>query len=753
MRKVLPYFDRELKCILAIQLVMLVLTGLYLLNLDILIMRQVVGFVYLSLVPGFLILRILKPRDYSRLEILVYSVGLSLAFIMFLGLFVNTLYPHIGISKPISTIPITMTMVIVTIILSLVTALRSRGILPSTSVNIGETMSPPFLLLILLPFLSALGAYLATFYENNVLLLALMVIISVIVALIAFGKFIPSKLYPLAVGMIAVALLFHYSLISTYLIGADVFKEYYFQKLVIENALWNPGMSSIVNSMLSITMLSPVYSLLTGIDSVWVFKIVFMLLFACLPLALFKLYREQTNDKIAFLSVFLFMSFVTFWTSMTSTRQAIAEIFLALLILLALDKRTSTSKMALMIIFAAALVTSHYGTSYAFIILLILVWLSVRFVRTGLVTSLWQHLRKRYAKSESTVTVSPGTGQTFLNSPFSGAFICLFIVLAFLWYINMASGATFNTVVLIGSHIYEALGEFLDPTAREAATLLAVGLGEPNVVSIQRHIFQVIQYITQLFIVLGFLGLLVGPKKMRNQGEYLALAFSSLIILLIYIVVPYSAAMGIYRIYHIMLIILSPLCILGAGVAFKAVTRLSQKTWRLLRANSALSLRYQASFMSAFIPIILIPYFLFNAGFIYQVTNDVPGSLPLNLGRVDRHYFNKQEIRAAEWLADTADRNSIVYVDYYRQSVLRSMRGHRALESFSLGDEAGLEQLKDQYIYLGAWNITKGEWAVTEIIGRQVSIKHVSLEDMSALAKLINSKGRIYDNGKAQVLK
>jgi uncharacterized membrane protein len=129
---------------------------------------------------------------------LVYSVGLSLAFIMFLGLFVNALYPHIGISKPISTIPITMTMVIVTIILSLVTALRGRGILPLTSINIGETLSPPFLLLILLPFLSALGAYLATFYENNVLLLTLMVIISVIVALIAFGKFIPSKLYPLA---------------------------------------------------------------------------------------------------------------------------------------------------------------------------------------------------------------------------------------------------------------------------------------------------------------------------------------------------------------------------------------------------------------------------------------------------------------------------------------------------------------------------------------------------------------------------
>ena len=51
------------------------------------VLGQIVGFIVLTFIPGFLILRIIKPHKLGVTESLLYSVGLSIAFVMFLGLF------------------------------------------------------------------------------------------------------------------------------------------------------------------------------------------------------------------------------------------------------------------------------------------------------------------------------------------------------------------------------------------------------------------------------------------------------------------------------------------------------------------------------------------------------------------------------------------------------------------------------------------------------------------------------------------
>lgn len=121
-------FGKFLKVIIAIQVAMFALMGLAVLGLNIPGLRQVVGFIYLSFVPGVIILRILKIHRLSTIETLLYSVGLSIVFLMFTGVLMNALYPRIGISRPISTIPLTITMGIIILIMCALAYRRDKDL-------------------------------------------------------------------------------------------------------------------------------------------------------------------------------------------------------------------------------------------------------------------------------------------------------------------------------------------------------------------------------------------------------------------------------------------------------------------------------------------------------------------------------------------------------------------------------------------------------------------------------------------------
>ena len=172
--------------VLTILSAMVGLVGLSALGFEIPIVRQIVGFIFLTFVPGILILRIFKVHNISTVESLVYSVGLSLAFIMFTGLFVNFVFPLFGISKPISIFPFTATFTGFILILGAIAYKRDKGFLTSSQPNNPPPIfSPPFLFLILLPLLAILGAFLVNYYQNNTLLLIFILVIAAIVGLVA----------------------------------------------------------------------------------------------------------------------------------------------------------------------------------------------------------------------------------------------------------------------------------------------------------------------------------------------------------------------------------------------------------------------------------------------------------------------------------------------------------------------------------------------------------------------------------------
>ena len=738
-----------IRIVLAIQLAMLGLVGLAVLGYDVPLLRQFIGFIYLAFIPGLLLLRILKLHRLGPIETLLYSVGLSIAFVMFLGFFMNLLYPIIGISKPISILPLIATITFVVLILCVIAYKRGsseKESLPQNSpIQWSQLLSSPVLFLLLLPVVSALGAFLVYLHYGNVPLLILLSLIALTAVLVAFGKFIPTKLYPLAILAISISLLWHSSLISPGLTGHDIQHEYYFQNLVLTNSLWDHTFPGNLNAMLSLVMVAPIYSLILNMDTVWIFKIIYPLFFSLVPPALFQAFRKQTGDKIAFLAAFFFMSVPPFFSGMIQmARQQIGELFLALSILLFLSKEVAATKRAtLLIIFGFSIVVSHYGISYLYMGYL-LIGLPLLLLWRGGAKELWERIAARFSKFRHSVGIAPQSprlvSESLPRSTLTGSYVMLFVVFCLAWYMYVSSASVFNTVVGMGNHIYHSLiTEFFVVEARDLAVLQAFGVAPLLGVGWEREVARVIQYVTQLFIVVGVFGLIANWRKTRFHPEYTAMTLVSALLLLICILVPYFAShLGTTRIYRITLFFLVPFCVLGGITIFRWL-------FSLLRIHQLRNKLAPAS-LNMVATLVLVPYFLFMTGFVVELTGATPMSMPLALYKADWTFFASPDARARQWLESTALPGSMIYGDWNTSKVLSGSRDFRPSQL-----PLEIEQThQDSYIFLRHWNIEHNQISLFSRHRVLPVFKHVDLQD-KVISSILESRNKIYDSG-AEIL-
>ena len=713
--------------------------------------RQILGFLFLTILPGLLILQVLKLNKLNTIETILYSVGLSIAFVMLTGFFMNMLYPPLGFSKPISTLPLMITISIILLILSVINYLKNKDFSISIPISVGELLSPPVLFLVLLPILAILGALLVTFYGTNAILLLLIILISLSVILATFD-IIPTKLFPLAIFMIALALLLHRALVPFYLPNGDIHIEYYFYKLVETNSYWDLTISSNYNAMLSVVMLPTIYSKLLNIDGVWIFKVIYSLIFSLVPLALYQVYREQTTEKAAFLAAFFFMSmYCFFYTIPTLCRQEIAELFYVLVIMLLLSKEMNRLKRAtLFIIFGGSLVVSHYGLSYIFVFQIVIAMLLLYGAKNVAIINLKENLYNKFNKFRSTNPIAKelrtNLKNTALNNTItlSMTLVLLYFVFALAWYIYISSSSTFNAIVNIGEHMYNSiLTEFLNPTTREPEVLAALGMGTPITYYLS-YISRPIHYATQFFIIVGLVRLIIKYKEMKFEREYIAMLLVSSALIFACIVIPtFSERLNTERTYHIALILVAPLCILGGETVFKYI----------FKPFRSISLR--RSTCAKILLIILIPYFLFNTGFAWELAGEKTAK-PLGLERyktgddLDKAIFyisviQKEDIFGAKWLGKNRVDNSIVYTGWsskwYLLTPYAMIRRGGGVQI--LGGRENL--MKDSFVFLRYFNVKENLILIdytTEgmVISKTTEISHQFFE-----------KNKIYSNGGSEI--
>ena len=628
----------------------------------------------------------------------------------------NMTYPFFGISGPISITPLVITMSIVVLGLCYISYKRDNDFSDPSFIEVKDILSPPTLFLCLIPFLAIFGTYLVNFQQDNIILMFLIVMLSIIAVLISFNKFIPKNLYPFAVFIIAISLLYHNSLISMHLCGWDIQLEYYLSNLVTTTAQWDSTIPITVNAMLSIVMLAPIFSNVCSMSLTGVFKIIYPLVFALVPLGLYRVFQKQTNDKIAFLSCFFFMSLFVFYTEMLAlARQQIAELFLVLLILLMIDKNMDRVKRAgLITIFAFSLTVSHYGLSYIFIFSLIVVY-GLFFLNAR---------RKNQNKVAEIVTTR--------------RFVALYITFTIAWYMYVSSSSAFEAIVYIGDHISSSIfTDFLNPEAAQGIELITM-----ETTSSLHDISKYLHLIAQFFIAIGILTLLLKRKEMKFEEEYAAFSYVNFMICFSGVAVPFFASsLNTSRLYPITLIFLAPFCVIGGMTFFRMVNHVVKKSWtdRIVRS----SLRILSVFFAIFL--------LFNSGWVYEVAKDHPGSISLSQESIKVYgddvrknafyaaYYLDGDITSVEWISKNRDNESKIYADYTRRLLVFTSYGmmpdeHKLTNTTKIRDKS--------YIYLGYPNVRYG------LMYGPDKKEYWNITDISPL---LDENHEIYNNGGAQV--
>jgi uncharacterized membrane protein len=668
--------------------------------------RQVIGFTFFTFVPGYALIKLLKMKMEGVTETVLFSTGLSITFLMLIGLVINKLHSMFAVQTPLSLIFLLPAINIFTLTCTILAYIRNRNNEP---LNINMEKLSILLILLCIPALSIIGAITSGVYgDNRILLFTIIAIAALFVIATISKKAMPTKLYPFIVLIIAISLIYHSQMVSDKLLGfgSDVAGEVFAQKIVEKNAYWNPlnpypGDQSVgrTYAMLSVTILPTIYSILLNLDSILVFKLLYSFLFALVPLGLYNLWKNFVGEKFAFISAFFFMSFQSFYGEMLGlNKQMLGELFLVLLLTVILrEKEGRSKKIVCLLLFSFALIVSHYALAEIFLFLISFVLIF------------------------SILTKKPSRNVT-------PTFVLCFFIIMFVWYIYTSSSSVFDAFLTFGQRVYNELGDFFNLQSREPEVLRGLGLELPP--TVWNLISRIFAYATEALIVVGFVHIILKRTKIYLEKEYFFLVSVSMLFLGALIAVPgLASTMNMTRFYHVLLFSIAPLCVVGA----ESIIEFLMKREDMLKT-------------SVLMIMVLVPYFLFQTSFVYELTNSPSWSLPLSKHRMSQTeayrtfgYADGQYISAARWLSNEITvRNIAIYAE-------PSSRTHelRAYGDIYVGYVETLSNVTQfntrSIVYLNPLNVIEGK-----IVGGRYIWNVTDLQ-------FLNDMSNVYTNGGSEV--
>lgn len=710
-------------------------------NIDIPIigyLRPVIGFFYLVYIPGILILRLFKLHYLGVTKTLLYAICFSISTLMFVGFFVNYVYPLIGITKPISLYPLFITINIVVMILCIL-CYATDPYFQSHLKSENYFSLPTILFGLYIPTLSVAGVYLVNFHQSNILLLIMNLVLVLVILFVGFDIFISSKAYPMFIWVIAISLILCNTLISQYIVVGDVVTEFYYTNLVVENSFWNWNFFNSYNAVLSNVILGPFFYYICNLDLTWIFKIFYPLLYSFSSLGVYYIFiNESKSEKIAFFSSLLFISVMPFFSQIpTITKQAVAEIFLVSFFLTLLDhKLGSVQRPLLLIIFSLSLIVSHYATSYLIMTSLFFVFVFLSFANNKIIGKLFD-----------TSFFNPF--KNFLISKFevqnsiSFNFLLLFFIFTFGWYIYISNSVSFNTLVSFVNHVSSTLvSGFLDPESSRGLFLIT-----RSEASITRTSLKISYLITQFWILLGLIKSIYGYEKIKFQKIYLAFSLFFLVVLFAAVVVSGFSLMDPRRLYHLSLILLAPFSIIGSLVFFGWIHKIFQP-----RMDSSPRKLFQM--LSIFFSIFL----MLNTGFVSEILSDHPFSISLSKQKITEcgsikdkadfygKYIMTQNVYSGKWLGSYKTNNVPIYTGEW-------VSGYPALSIYG-GINPNIKTIDNEkenidtgYIQLSYLNVIEGK-GTNWYNDLQIRL----IYDFDEVAYLLKDKSKIYNNGGSEIL-
>ncbi len=705
-----------------ITILMLLIADLVII-LNLTLIRDIIPFLFFTIVPGFLILTILRQNKIEFLIKFLLSVGLSISVLLGVGLFLNTLYPVL--MKPLSLTPLLISLNILTILLSIFAYIRNIDDFKTSHIfnyefKRGDKLLSPIIFPILFPLLAVLGTYLMNTSLNNILILTMLFLIPAYVVVITYLKDrIHPVTYPIALFMIGLGLILMYALTSYHIIGRDVHQEFYFFQFTLANFHWDiNSYYNPYNACLSITILPTIYQVITNMNPEYVFKLLFGVLGSVLPLMVYTVSKKYLNHKFAFLASLLFVFQVFFIDIVGAVRQEVAVIFFFLAVLVVFDCFGETKfeksgvKKFLFLILVSSMVVSHYSTSYVAFALLVPILLL-------------PFLKNLYVERRITIV------------NFEVLLIYLFVII--LWFILYAkvqflagSEAIQSTVAATASATGAGGGSIAFESSREGTVLSILGIGIRNLPNLIAVLVNDLIFVT---IGIGLLTLLVKFRKIIKyktvfiyegitslDSKLLFAGFLSLILLALFIILPsVSFFYGSDRLFFQLLIFTVPLFIIGTFKIAELLNKIIKKP----------------DLKVALILVLLISLFICNTHLQYEFTG-IPFSPEYDKTGIPRGelYIYDSEIATAKWFGTYRDDDINIYTDAIGFERL-SMGG---VNTNVVGINFNNKTING-YLYMGEANVKDGKFY--DSLDSQVKVQNYTY--------FFNSKSRLFDDGNGQI--
>ena len=676
--------------------------------LDMPVFRQVLGFLCFTIIPGLLIFHILRLRDIGFVKGLPISVGLSISFLMFGGLLINAVLPAVGYSTPLSTISLVISFSAILAVLCLMAYWRNRDSfqppsIPRLRMSASKSLLSLLLFPILFPLLSVLGTHLMNTEGNNVILMAMLFLIpAYVIALVCLNRRIHPATYPLAIGMIGMALLLMHGLTGNYIAGGDIHAEWPSFITTASHLHWSMAkMPSYVGSCLSISLLPTIHQSLLGIDELSVFKIVFPIVVSTVPVACYILFKKYVSPIYAFISSFLLIVQGAFiGISSGQVRLGVALLFLVLALLVYFsDEIGKLSKRSILLLFIPSVVVSYYLLAYVLFILLI----------SG-------YMFSKFSARRGTIT---------------GSTVALCLVFIFLWQSQLTQQPFALSISFARSFFLSIENifniELANPSVRAIYSLSGTSI--PETISI------VLQVVIFALISIGLLTLLIRyirHKDRQFEPEYIAMMVASWIMVLALFLTPTGLAFG--RVHFLVLTLIACAFVIGVELICKYI-RISRLTLLL-------------------VTLIVLLQFLGATRLLYKPFG-LSGPKYTSLTGMDHDigYIHEQEVQAARWFnLYQAEETLPIHIDVLGGNIFMFAAREANVRIAPLNENLLVSGSPngDSYIFLRYANIINGKvYDQFQPFAFGVSPG----TDIEKYRPLLMKKHKIYANGGAEIYK
>jgi len=437
-------------------------------------------------------------------------------------------------------------------------------------------------------------------------------------------------------------------------VGADIQQEYNDFSQVLAGG-WHPGTGTLYNDVLSVTVFPTVLKIVSGLDGIVIFTIVFPLMFSITPVLLYTLCRRFLSPTGSFFAAFLFLAYHAFYFELIAlARQEIAEIFLLLLLLLLLSSKSAGTgaRLVSMLVLTIGIVTAHYSIAYVYLFLLVF----------------WYLMGLAFPRTRAVMLEDVG----------------LTMIITVIWFVFLTGGLSFARLVyfIVGIN----LGDFFSLTSRPVIVSQALGI---NALSGPLHLLnRMTYYLVNAALGLGFLAALFKRKMNDAERKILpVLAFGVLFIGSTVVLPNFSFGLDFTRSYHIGLLLASPCFVYGIIFLNSTIRRLFSALTNVSLRIPTIKTRFITNWRLSAATLLFL-FLLFDSGWVWAVSLDNPTSLLLDSERILHnpnpaviasyygYYISSEDVAAARWLSPQFGVVRLLCTDYWtRNNVLTSYGG------------------------------------------------------------------------------